>query len=81
MREMIDLDAVEPAPESEWAFPVNLVPTKAIGKGTTAWRFAIDYPNLNKITTTKSAGQARRQAAAEAAAKAAAEAAAKAAAA
>ena len=54
MDEMIDLDAVEPAPESEWAFPVNLVPKKAVGKGTTAWRFAIDYRNLNKITTTKS---------------------------
>ena len=54
MDDMIELDAVEPAPESEWAFPVNLVPKKSVGKGTNSWRFAIDYRNLNKITTTKS---------------------------
>ena len=54
MDDMVELDAVEPAPESEWAFPVNLVPKKSVGKGTKSWRFAIDYRNLNKITRSKS---------------------------
>lgn len=45
MDDMIALDAIEPAPESAWAFPVNLIPKKRTGGATDSWRFAIDYRN------------------------------------